>query len=143
MLEVVERAGTSKKGYALWLCVCECGNSKVVRSDKLNRFGTRSCGCLMVETFRQPKIKHGLSRDPLYTVWRGMKLRCYNTNHKGFKDYGGRGIIVCEMWKSDFKKFYEWCTKNGYKKGLEIDRIDNDGIYKQKTVDLLHLKRIM
>ena len=74
-------------------------------------------------------IKHRLYKHPLYEVWKVMKKRCYNPNCKSYKNYGGRGIMIYYEWKDDFKKFYDWTMLNGYKKGLTIDRIDNDGNY--------------
>jgi hypothetical protein len=59
----------------------------------------------------------------------GMKIRCYNTNDPHYPRWGGRGIYVCDEWKEDFLAFYNWAHKNGYKKGLSLDRIDNDGPY--------------
>lgn len=73
--------------------------------------------------------KHGLRKDPLYTTWACVKDRCNNDRHKSYKNYGGRGITMCDEWSNDFKKFYDWSIKNGYEKGLDIDRIDNDGNY--------------
>lgn len=71
-------------------------------------------------------IKHGLSKHPLYTVWNGMKSRCYSITHKGYKNYGGRGITICDEWVMNFNSFYEWAIKNGWQKGLQVDRINND-----------------
>lgn len=73
--------------------------------------------------------KHGLSEHPLHATWDRMKMRCYNPNYEHFNRYGGRGITVCEEWKNDFVKFYLWAIANGYKEGLTLDRIDNDGNY--------------
>ena len=73
--------------------------------------------------------KHGLSKDPLYSRWKTMKQRCYNPKCKSYKNYGGRGIQVCQEWKNDFLAFYNWAINNGYQKELEIDRKDNDGNY--------------
>ena len=74
-------------------------------------------------------FKHGLKKHKLYSVWNSLKLRCYNKNHYAYSSYGARGIKVCEEWKRDFKCFYDWAIKNGYKEGLSIDRINNDGDY--------------
>lgn len=74
-------------------------------------------------------IKHGLRNHALYRVWTRMKNRCYNTNARNYKDYGGRGITICEEWKDDFKTFYDWATNNGWKSKLTIDRIDVNGNY--------------
>ena len=73
--------------------------------------------------------KHGMKKSKIYGVWCGMKERCYNCNNKRYKCYGGRGIRVCDEWANDFREFYEWAKNNGYKKGLTIDRIDNNGNY--------------
>ena len=62
-----------------------------------------------------------------------MKDRYRNPNFKQYKDYGGRGIKVCDEWLDDFKAFYDWSMKNGYLSGLQIDRIDNDGNYNPKN----------
>lgn len=70
----------------------------------------------------------GESRNPLYTVWKGIIGRCENSKNKDFERYGGRGIKVCEEWK-DVRSFISWCNSNGYKKGLQIDRIDNNKDY--------------
>lgn len=65
----------------------------------------------------------------LKKVWRGMKERCERPNHSSYKNYGARGISVCDSWKDDFDCFYQWAIANGYSNGLSLDRIDNDGNY--------------
>jgi hypothetical protein len=75
------------------------------------------------------RVNHGLSRHPIYIKWLGMKARCYNPNEAGFCNYGGRGIYVCEEWKNSPLTFFDWALENGWRDGLEIDRIDNDGPY--------------
>lgn len=74
--------------------------------------------------------KHGLYRDnaALFNVWQTMKNRCENPRREKYKDYGARGIKVCDEWHKA-SNFVEWALKNGYKKGLQLDRIDNDGDY--------------
>lgn len=72
---------------------------------------------------------HGYSHHSLYWVWGDMKKRCYNSKHKMYKYYGGRGISICDEWIKSFTIFKMWCFENGWKKGLEIDRRDNDGDY--------------
>ena len=71
--------------------------------------------------------KHGLCEHPLYGIWTCMKTRC-NSNHSKNESWNGRGITFCREW-NDFLPFYNWAIKNGYKKGLTLDRIDNDGNY--------------
>lgn len=75
------------------------------------------------------KTKHGMSRTPLYNTWRNIHQKCMNPNSPLYKYYGGRGICVCDEWKSDFIVFYNWAYSNGYHDGLTIDRIDNNGDY--------------
>lgn len=72
---------------------------------------------------------HGLSKTRLYTIWAGIKNRCYCSNNKNYRNYGGRGIEVCDEWKNNFVFFYNWSIKNGYKDNLTIDRIDVNGNY--------------
>lgn len=68
--------------------------------------------------------KHGMKHTKLYRVWCGMKERCYNEHHKSYKNYGLKGIKVCDRWKNSFTEFYRWAIDNGYSEGLTIDRID-------------------
>lgn len=137
-LTVISRAENDKSGNARWLCRCECGRKKVVAGYSLTRGLTKSCGCYQKEIARenaQKNIKnkcmftHGLSYDNLYIRWAAMKARCYNPKHTSYKNYGGRGIRICDEWRNDFSSFYEWAIHNGYRKDLTIDRIDNNGNY--------------
>lgn len=75
------------------------------------------------------KTYHGLKDTRLYHIWFGMKARCYNANSENYKHYGGRGIKICDEWKNDFMKFYNWAIRNGYDDELSIDRINVDGNY--------------
>ena len=75
------------------------------------------------------KNSHGLSGHPLYKLWGHIKERCYNKNNTNYKNYGGRGIIVCDEWKDNFKLFYDWAINNNYNYNLTIDRIDGNGNY--------------
>lgn len=67
--------------------------------------------------------------DRLYSIWNGVKTRCYNSNHVHYSDYGGRGIAMCHEWKDDFKTFQDWAFKNGYSEELTLDRIEPNGNY--------------
>lgn len=80
-----------------------------------------------IDLKRHGNVKHGLSGNPLYYVWSHIIDRCYNEKNEYFHNYGGRGIMVCERWLS-VDNFITDMTE-GYKKGLQIDRIDNDGNY--------------
>ncbi len=108
-------------------CKCECGNIKSIRYDALKSGATKSCGCLQKETIRNIKITHGLSRTLTYKSWSSMMQRCFNANNTNYKDYGGRGIIVCERWLI-YENFLEDMGSRPDKL-LSIDRIDTDGNY--------------
>ena len=128
-LEVIKYYGSNKNGRALWLCKCECGNMKVVVGNSLLNKATISCGCYNKEQARERRTKHSMSYSKLYKVWGGMKTRCYNKNFVYYRNYGGRGIKICDEWLTNFLLFYNWAINNGYEEGLTIDRINNDGDY--------------
>lgn len=117
-----------KEVHSQWVCQCDCGNKTIVRGSSLTYGATRSCGCLRDETAKKPR-KHGGSRTKLYAVWVAMKNRCKNEKDMHYSNYGGRGIFVCDEWDSSFEAFRDWALANGYREGLSIDRIDNDGPY--------------
>jgi hypothetical protein len=124
----------SGKAMSRWLCRCDCGNDAVVLGNSLKKGNTKSCGCLHRETARaacaERNTTHGKSHTTRqYIIWASMKQRCYNPNHQAYKNYGGRGITICDEWKCDFQSFYNWSLENGYMEDLTIDRIDNDGGY--------------
>lgn len=126
-LTVIER-DYSKKTRVYWFCKCDCGNVVSVSGANLGR-NVNSCGCLRRETTIKREKKHGKRHEKIYGVWCTMKSRCYNKNVKSYKNYGLRGIQMCEYWKNDFETFYNWSMESGYAEGLEIDRIDNNKGY--------------
>jgi hypothetical protein len=75
------------------------------------------------------KFKHGFANHPLRSIRKSMIHRCYNENNPFYKNYGERGIKVCDEWKDSLESFMDWAISNGWVKGLSIDRIDNDGDY--------------
>lgn len=132
---VISQYGKDKNGNSLWLCECDCNDKtqKIVSGTSL-RFGkSKCCGCT-----RGEKLKtHGKSSKKntseldkkIYKTWESMKQRCFNKNRKEYKNYGGRGVRVCEEWISDFINFYNWSIENGVDLDLSIDRIDVNGNY--------------
>lgn len=127
-LTVVAEVGA--KGGRYWaLCHCECGDSKEVSIDNLVRGHTRSCGCLVKEQVRELRLTHGEEGTKLYGVWHGMKARCEIPSAGPYSRYGARGIKVCPDWSGSYIKFRNWAVDAGYRDGLQIDRIDNDGDY--------------
>lgn len=129
-LKPIKRVENIRTGKA-FLCKCECRNEVVIILDSLKNGKTKSCGCLKAEVLsknmKEYNTKHGKANTPEYTVWRGMKERCNNPNSKGYKNYGGRGIKICQRW-DDFSNFIEDMGKRPTTKH-QIDRIDNDGNY--------------
>lgn len=127
----------NRKTY--WDFLCDCGNIKTLRLDCVKSGNTQSCGCLKREQDKINLNRKGsepiygdigrLKDCVLYHRWRGMKRRCYNKNFSQYKDYGGRGITMCEEWLYSFRNFYDWAMSHGFSEELEIDRIDNDGNY--------------
>lgn len=111
-----------------WSCLCDCGVKRDVPAWSLTRGETRSCGCLRRDMSRSRATTHGLGVGPLHRVWSGMKQRCMRSSNKSFADYGGRGIYVCDEWH-EYAPFYSWAMSNGYRRGLQVDRVDNDGPY--------------
>lgn len=108
-----------------WVCRCECGNVKTVVATTLLSGATKSCGCLAIKT----RTSHGGSKTRPYNIWTNIKQRCNNSNNSGYKNYGGRGIKVCDAWQDDYAEFERWAYQNGYNDTLTIDRINNDGDY--------------
>lgn len=133
-LTVIEETDVRKQAQVCWICKCDCGNITAPVSGVSLRDGTRkSCGCLQREKTSERNMVHGLlkgrKRTRLYVIWDNMKQRCNNPNRTEFKNYGGRGIKVCDEWANSFLAFYEWAMANGYRDDLTIDREDSDGNY--------------
>lgn len=82
-----------------------------------------------ISSWKARNVSHGLSKNPLYNIHRSMLERCYNPVRRSYKNYGARGVSVCEEWLNSFQTFIDWGEANGYKKGLHLDRINNDGNY--------------
>lgn len=143
-LTVVADAG-KRKGNRYVVVRCECGQEKAVRLEHLRSGATRSCGCLSVEVSSTPervagrtRVIHGHTRwkgpkTPEYRAWSGMIQRCLNTKLKCYKNYGGRGIRVCDEWRADFRCFLEHIGPRP-SAGYSIDRINNDGHYEPGNV---------
>ena len=85
------------------------------------------------------KIYDGRSKTKLYSVWKTMKYRCSNKNNHKYKNYGGRGIKVCDEWK-DYSLFRTWALSNGYQDDLTIDRVDVDGNYEPNNCRWVDMK---
>ena len=115
----------NKHNKTVWNCICDCGVKKQVAYNDLKTGDIKSCGCYQKERLKT----HGLTKTPLHKIHAGILTRCYNPNSKLHKNYGGRGITMCDEWLNNLKSFVDWAMANGYRKGLSIDRINNDNGY--------------
>ena len=125
-LTVLSEAGIDKHGKVKWLCRCECGTQKAIDGTNLRRGVIVSCGCLSRELLDKRNHKHGMYGAPIHNAWKVMRRRCREINFISYKDYGGRGITVCERWDK-FENFY--ADMGDRPEGLSIERIDNNGNY--------------
>lgn len=117
------------KPCRMFECRCDCGNIKVAMLIHLRRGDTKSCGCFKNENIVIDRITHGLRLSPIYHTWHHMIDRCINPKCSNYTNYGGRGIRVCKLWQNSLTAFHKWAMKNGYQKGLELDRKNNNGNY--------------
>jgi hypothetical protein len=129
---IAKAASAPNSTKSRWRCRCQCGTEKEVPQDKLLSGWSRSCGCLRTETTQLRAVTHSMSHHPLYHVWSSMRQRCSNPKNKRFDRYGARGINVCERW-SRFENFQEDMAA-GYRPGLQLDRINNNGDYEPSNV---------
>lgn len=120
MLVIVGYIGKGK-----WRCKCDCGRETVATRSQLQRGVKQDCACVWAKR----RVKHGLSYTAEKNVYTMMLQRCYNPNHNGYPDYGGRGIVVCDRWlgETGLENFY--ADMGPRPKGHKLDRIDNDGPY--------------
>lgn len=109
-----------QKNKAL-LCKCDCGTEKIIRQLHLVRGKIKSCGCIN-------KLEMGMPNDPIQKLYRTIRYRV-SQNYFERHLYFDKGVKMCDEWKNNRNAFYLWAKNNGYKKGLQIDRIDSNGNY--------------
>jgi hypothetical protein len=137
-LTVLARAENAAGWQAQWHCQCSCGNVVVVLTRDLQYGSVKSCGCLREERLAQGNLKHGSARrsahTPEYRAWMKMKERCATPTCKDYPRYGGRGITVCERWRTSFEAFFEDVGPRPSTKHT-LDRFpDNNGPYEPGNV---------
>lgn len=125
---------------AHWICRCDCGSTTVVRGADLQSGNTTSCGCRRRDVIVAFSLKHGHGRrgrqSSIYSSWKAMHARCLNPNSRKFKDYGARGIAICQRWLHCFETFLaDILAAIGERPpGMTLDRIDNNGNYEPGNV---------
>lgn len=126
-LVATTRAQNDKYGRAMWLCHCDCGKQAVVQGKKLVSGHTKSCGCLISDILVARNTTHGMRHCPTYNSWAAMLARCHRPTSAKFRDYGAKGVTVCERWRSSFENFFADMGARPPKHS--IDRINVYGNY--------------
>ena len=133
LLTAMRRSDVKDKREYKWVYLCQCGNTCVMRPSYVSWYAkkgqTPSCGCITEAMRKANSTTHGHSRnnEPIYMAWSSMRQRCNNPSHKAYASYGGRGIKVCKRWDK-FENFFSDMSPT-WKKGLSLDRIDNNKGY--------------
>ena len=113
-------------------CICGCGSIFFTPMQNLKNSSVKSCGCKKIERLKKMNQTHGMSSsgayNSVYATWEAMKSRCYNKKTVGFKNYGGRGIEVCERWRNSFENFYEDMGRKPHALS-SIERVNVNGNY--------------
>lgn len=126
-LTVIKReCSTLVLGAWIWLCKCDCGRQVVAPTNRLRAKRVWHCGCM-------GHGRHSMSGTKVHRAWQSMKERCYNPNHSDFHNYGQRGIVVCDKWRTDFLSFYEHIGDPPSERH-SVDRIDMNGNYEPGNV---------
>lgn len=136
-LTAIHLGPRTKQGRSTWNCSCSCGRTKNIRLRSLLDGSSKSCGCLQRELMsvaqrkRPHRTTHGMTNTSEYRIWNAMLQRCRNPNDKNHKDYGGRGINVCDDWL----KFDNFIRDMGQRphRDLTIERTDNDNGYSKSN----------
>lgn len=124
-----------KHNEIYYRCLCDCGREKESRARNVRKGYTKSCGCLRIDTAIENGYAHGMSHTRFYKIWKELRCRCQNENTPYYKNYGGRGIKVCDRWQTFacfredmYGSYLEHAEENG-EQNTSIDRIDVDGDY--------------
>lgn len=136
-LTAIKPTGEKRWRSSLWECLCECGNTHIVATNTLKSGLVRSCGCLLKDTARKTSTRHGDFGSQTYKSWDAMIQRCTNPKNKSFKNYGARGISVCEQWR----KYEQFRDDMGERPAnTSLDRIDVNGNYTPENCRWASLK---
>jgi hypothetical protein len=136
-LNIVSRSKNKGK-HVQWHCKCECGGTKIATTTNIVRGLTQSCGCLHKEAISKINSTHGMTKSRTFIIWQGMLARCGNPQNPSYKNYGGRGVFVCDRWKLSFENFL--ADMGEAKDDQSIDRISVNGIYEPNNCRWATLK---
>ena len=128
-----------KPGKTMWICRCDCGNERPVIGQALKNGTSKQCEyCRNKQLINKADQRKRINGKPTstYTTWDAIRHRCYYKSQASYKDYGGRGITMCDEWKNDYFAFYDYVSKLDRfgEEGITIDRIDNEKGYEPGNV---------
>ena len=143
-LLVKEYVGSENK-RSMWLCLCDCGKEKIISSKNILTNKVRSCGCLKDKGLTRGDTVKGACGNRLYKIYKSMIHRCYYKSGRAYKNYGGRGIAVCQEWLKSYATFEKWALENGYDINAPfgkctLDRIDVNGNYEPSNCRWVDMK---
>lgn len=127
-LKAICRAGRNTCGKTVWKCLCDCGSETVVVVSDLRNGHTKSCGCHRIADIGDRTRTHGLSKSAEHNIWRKMRRRTSTVSDHNYKEYGARGITVCDRWRDSFEAFYADMGPRP-SPAHTLERIDNNGPY--------------
>lgn len=140
---VLYRAENDKHGSTRWMCKCDCGTISAITAATLKNGKSRGChACLWNRQLHPAAHTDGSRRyvnnkeTKIFRRWNYMKSRCYDPKNKAYKNYGGRGIVMCDEWKHSFQAYFDYVSKLDHfgEEGYSLDRIDNNGNYEPGNV---------
>jgi hypothetical protein len=135
-LTAVRRAGVDSFGCTYWFVQCDCGGTKRVRGNSLQQGRTQSCGCIQPKRTSIHGEAWGAKQTREYRAWLAAKQRCTNPKNPEWKNYGGRGITMCEQWRNSYVAFLAYILEHLGRcpSGMSLDRIDNDKGYEPGNI---------
>lgn len=130
-LTVIAKSRKRSGGHVVWICVCDCGGRAEADGCHLRRGRSASCGCMRSAISAERMTVHGAARKGhrtrTFNCWVNARMRCFNPSQPRYKDWGGRGITMCDRWRNSFANFL--ADMGECPPGLSLDRIENDGNY--------------